>query len=224
MTVRTCLTIVLAAGEGTRMRATRPKVLHAIGGFPLIAHVLGAVRETDGTTAVVIGPGQDKVAAAAAAALPGAKVFVQAERRGTAHAVLAARAALEGGADDVLVVFADTPLVRSQTFARLREPLGRGKAVAVLGFRPKDPTGYGRLVMDGETLRAIREEKDASADERAITLCNAGLMALAGDVALTILEAIDDRNAKREFYLTDAVAIARRMGRDAVAIETEEDE
>jgi bifunctional UDP-N-acetylglucosamine pyrophosphorylase/glucosamine-1-phosphate N-acetyltransferase len=173
---------------------------------------------------VVIGPGQDKVAAAVGTTLPAAKTFMQAERRGTAHAVLAARPALAAGADDILVVFADTPLVQPQTLARLREPLARGKTVAVLGFRPKDPTGYGRLVMDGETLRAIREEKDASPDERAITLCNAGLMALSGDVALAILEAIDDRNAKREFYLTDAVAIARRMGRDAVAIETEEDE
>jgi bifunctional UDP-N-acetylglucosamine pyrophosphorylase/glucosamine-1-phosphate N-acetyltransferase len=224
MSPRTCLTIVLAAGEGTRMRAARPKVLHAIGGFPLIAHVLAAVCETGGATAVVIGPGQDNVAAAVAATLPAAKTFVQAERRGTAHAVLAARAALEAGCDDILVVFADTPLVRPQTLARLREPLGRGKAVAVLGFRPKDPAGYGRLVMDGETLRAIREEKDASPVEHAITLCNAGLMALRGDVALTILDRIDDRNAKREFYLTDAVAIARAMGLDAVAIETEEDE
>jgi len=224
MSPRTCLTIVLAAGEGTRMRASRPKVLHAIGGFPLIAHVLAAVRETDGRAAVVVGPGQDKVAAAAKAALPGADIFVQAERRGTAHAVLAARAALAAGADDILVVFADTPLVRPQTLARLREPLGRGKAVAVLGFRPKSPAGYGRLIMDGETLVAIREEKDASEAERAIPLCNAGLMALSGDVALAILDRIDDHNAKREFYLTDAVAIARQMGRDAVAIETGEDE
>jgi len=224
MSARTCLTIVLAAGEGTRMRASRPKVLHAIGGFPLIAHVLAAVRETQSRAAVVIGPGQDKVAAAATAALPGARIFVQAERRGTAHAVLAARAALAEGADDVLAVFADTPLVQPQTLARLREPLGRGKAVVVLGFRPKDPAGYGRLIMDREALIAIREEKDASDAERAIPLCNAGLMALRGDVALAILDRIDDRNAKREFYLTDAVAIARHMGLDAVAIETGEDE
>jgi bifunctional UDP-N-acetylglucosamine pyrophosphorylase/glucosamine-1-phosphate N-acetyltransferase len=224
MSARTCLTIVLAAGEGTRMRASRPKVLHAIGGFPLIAHVLAAVRETDGAAAVVVGPGQDKVAAAATAALPGAKIFVQTERSGTAHAVLAAREALAGGADDILVVFADTPLVRPDTLARLREPLRRGKAVVVLGFRPKSPAGYGRLIMDGETLVAIREEKDASEAERAIPLCNAGLMALRGDVALAILDRIDDRNAKREFYLTDAVAIARTVGLDAVAIETGEDE
>jgi bifunctional UDP-N-acetylglucosamine pyrophosphorylase/glucosamine-1-phosphate N-acetyltransferase len=224
MSARTCLTIVLAAGEGTRMRASRPKVLHAIGGFSLLSHVLAAVNESAARAAVVIGPGQDQVAAAARAALPEAAIYVQAERRGTAHAVLAARAAIEAGADDVLVVFADTPLVRPQTLARLREPLARRKAVAVLCFRPKDPTGYGRLIMDGDTLVAIREEKDARPAERAITLCNAGLMALSGEVALKILDRIDDRNAKREFYLTDAVAIARSLGHDAVAIETGEDE
>jgi bifunctional UDP-N-acetylglucosamine pyrophosphorylase/glucosamine-1-phosphate N-acetyltransferase len=224
MNARTCLTVVLAAGEGTRMRASRPKVLHAIGGVSLIAHVLAAVRETAGATAVVVGPGQSEVAAAVTAALPGAAIFVQAERRGTAHAVLAARAAILAGADDVLVLFADTPLIRPQTLARLRAPLAHGQAVAVLGFRPVDPAGYGRLIMDGETLVAIREDKDASAAERAIALCNAGLMALRGDVALAILDRIRDDNAKREFYLTDAVAIARQMGLDAVAIETGEDE
>jgi bifunctional UDP-N-acetylglucosamine pyrophosphorylase/glucosamine-1-phosphate N-acetyltransferase len=222
--MRTCLTIVLAAGEGTRMRSSRPKVLHAIGGRPLVAHVMATVRETAGAAAVVIGPGQDKVAAAVAAALPAAKIFLQAERRGTAHAVLAARDAIALGADDILVVFADTPLVRPRTLARLREPLAQGKAVAVLGFRPADPAGYGRLIMEGERLLAIREEKDASAAERAITLCNAGLMALRGDAALAILDRIGDQNAKREFYLTDAVAVARQMGLDAAAIETEEDE
>src|SRR5262249_62040870 len=104
----------------------------------------------------------------------------RAGRRGTARGGRAPRGALGGGADDILVVFADPPLVRPQTLARLGEPLGRGKAVAVLGFRPANPAGYGRLIMDGETLSAIREEKDASAAERAIGLCNAGLVALAG--------------------------------------------
>src|ERR1700722_7050223 len=206
------------------MRASRPKVLHAIGGRTLLAHVLATVRDDASRAVVVIGPGQQKVADAVRAALPDAAIFVQAERRGTAHAVLAARAALIAGADDVLVVFADTPLMRPQTLAHLREPLAAGKAVAGLGLRPADPAGYGRLIVRGGQLVAIREDKDASAGERAITLCNAGLMALRGDVALAILDRISDRNAKREFYLTDAVAIARDMGLDAVAIETEEDE
>ena len=224
MGARSCLTIVLAAGEGTRMRSSRPKVLHAIGGRSLLAHVLDTVRQTAGAVAAVIGPGQDRVAASVTAALPQAAIFVQAERRGTAHAVLAARKAIAAGADDLLIVFADTPLIRPDTLARLRAPLTRGAAVAVLGFRPIDPTGYGRLIMQGEQLLAIREDKDASEAERAIGLSNAGLMALRGDVALAILDRIGDANAKREFYLTDAVAIARAMGLDAVAIETEEDE
>ena len=224
MGARRSLTIVLAAGEGTRMRSSRPKALHAIGARPLIAHVLDAVTETEGAVAVVIGPGQDRVAAAVTAALPTAAIFVQTERRGTAHAVLAARAAIAVGADDVLIVFADTPLVRADTLMRLRAPLREGKAAAVLGFHPADPSGYGRLIMDGGRLTAIREEKDASPAERAITLCNAGLMALDGRVALAILDRIGDDNAKREYYLTDAIAIAREMGREAVVIETEEDE
>jgi bifunctional UDP-N-acetylglucosamine pyrophosphorylase/glucosamine-1-phosphate N-acetyltransferase len=225
MSARTCLTIVLAAGEGTRMRASRPKVLHAIGGRSLIAHVLAAAGTAGGAQAVVVGPAQDAVVAAVKVAMPGAELFVQGERRGTAHAVLAARPALARGADDVLFVFADTPLITAQTLARLRAVLGQGAAVAVLGFRPADPTGYGRLIVGADgALLAIREDKDANAQERAIGLCNAGLMALRGDAALAILERIGDDNAKHEFYLTDAVAIARTLGLATVALETEEDE
>jgi len=229
MSARTCLTIVLAAGEGTRMRASRPKMLHAIGGRSLIAHVLASAGTVGGAQAVVVGPAQEAVVAAVKAAMPSAVLFVQGERRGTAHAVLAAKPALARGADDVLIMFADTPLVTPQTLARLRSALVQGAAVAVLGFRPADPTGYGRLIVgpDGGSnggLLAIREERDAPAQERAIGLCNAGLMALRGDVALAILERIGDDNAKREFYLTDAVAIARGLGLAAVVLETEEDE
>lgn len=225
MTARTCLVIVLAAGEGTRMRSSRPKVLHAIGGRSLIVHVLAAIGTTAGQIAVVVGPGQDAVVEAAKAAMPGAEFYVQHERRGTAHAVLAAEAALARGPDDVVVAFADTPLITADTIARLRAPLADGAGVAVMGFRPADPTGYGRLITDTQgRLMAIREEKDANPIERAIGLCNSGLMALAGDAAVTILKQIRDDNAKREFYLTDAVAVARAMGLEAVALETEEDE
>jgi bifunctional UDP-N-acetylglucosamine pyrophosphorylase/glucosamine-1-phosphate N-acetyltransferase len=222
---RSCLAIVLAAGEGTRMRSQRPKVLHEVAGRSLLAHVLDAVRAAGGTaTAVVIGPGAEGVAAEATRVLPGAEMFVQADRRGTAHAVLAAKAAIERGADDVLVIFADTPLIRPPTLKRMREALAKGAAVAVLGFRPRDPTGYGRLVLDGGELVAIREELDASEAERAIDLCNGGLMAFAGDTALAILTLIGSNNRKGEFYLTDAVAIAQTMNLKAVAIETEEDD
>jgi bifunctional UDP-N-acetylglucosamine pyrophosphorylase/glucosamine-1-phosphate N-acetyltransferase len=222
---RTCLAVVLAAGEGTRMRSARPKVLHPLAGCTMIAHVLAAVAEAGGTaTAVVVGPAADAVAAEAARVVPAVETFVQAERRGTAHAVLAARAALARGLDDVLVIFGDTPLIRGRTLARMRAALVDGAAVVVLGFRAKDPGGYGRLILERGELVAVREELDASAAERAIDLCNGGLMAFAGKTALAILERIGNDNRKGEYYLTDAVAIVRAMGMRAVVIETEEDE
>ena len=225
MPVRTCLSIVLAAGEGTRMRSALPKVLNPLAGLTLLAHVLTAVREAGSTAiAVVVGPGHDAVAAEAGRILPDAEIYVQNERRGTAHAVLMAKAALARGADDVVVIFGDTPLLSPKTLEALRGALAEGAAVAVLGFRPADPTGYGRLIVQGGRLAAIREEKDATAEERAITLCNGGLMALAGKQALDLVERIGDNNAKKEFYLTDAVAIARKLGLKTAAIEVEEDE
>ncbi|GIK82367.1 MAG: bifunctional UDP-N-acetylglucosamine diphosphorylase/glucosamine-1-phosphate N-acetyltransferase GlmU [Pseudorhodoplanes sp.] len=225
MGARTCLTIVLAAGEGTRMRSRLPKVLHQVGGQTLLAHVLAAARAADSERlAVVVGPGREDVAAEVKRLAPDAAIAVQSERRGTAHAVLAARKTIAQGADDILVAFADTPLIRPQTLDRMRAALAEGAAVVVLGFRPRDPSGYGRLVMDGTALSAIREEKDASEAERAITLCNAGLMALAGGSALSLLDKIGCGNAKREFYLTDVVALARADGLRTAVIEAEEDE
>ena len=138
--------------------------------------------------------------------------FIQRERLGTAHAVLAARDAIARGADDLLVVFGDTPLISAATFARLRAPLQKGAALAVLGFRAADPTGYGRLLVEGDRLVAIREHADASAAERAIKLCNAGVMAFDGRRALEIIEKIGNANSKGEYYLVDAVAIVRELG------------
>ena len=225
MSKRTCLAIVLAAGEGTRMRSARPKVLHQVAGRSLLAHVLAAVRGAGTkTAAIVIGPDSDAVAEEAERVLPGTQVFVQSERHGTAHAVLAARAAIAKGADDILVIFGDTPLIGAATLERLRAALAGGASIAVLGFRPVDPTGYGRLITNGHRLVAIREEKDASEAERRIKLCNGGLMALRGEVALDILDRIENDTAKGEFYLTDAVAIADHMALEAVALETSEDE
>ncbi len=224
-TARTCLAIVLAAGEGTRMRSSQPKVLHQVGGRTLLANVLNAVTAAGSTaTAVVVGPDHDSVAAEARRLVPDAMIAVQTERRGTAHAVLAARAALEKGADDILVIFGDTPLITADNLARLREPLAQGAAVAVTGFRPADATGYGRLLVKDGKLLAIREHNDADDNERKITLCNGGLMALSGRHALALLERIKDDNRKREFYLTDAVSLAADMGLDAVVVEVEEDD
>jgi bifunctional UDP-N-acetylglucosamine pyrophosphorylase/glucosamine-1-phosphate N-acetyltransferase len=222
---KTWLPIVLAAGEGTRMRSRLPKVLHLAGGRSLIGHVLAAVRDAGAAeAAVVVGPGQEQVGDVARSVLPSAQTFLQAERRGTAHAVLAARSAIERGFDDIVVAFGDTPLIRPATLASLRKPLADGAAVVVLGFRPSDPSGYGRLLMQGQELVAIREDKDATAQERTVGLCNAGLMAFAGREALAILDRIGDANANGEFYLTDAVEVARAMGHKVAVIEAEEGE
>jgi bifunctional UDP-N-acetylglucosamine pyrophosphorylase/glucosamine-1-phosphate N-acetyltransferase len=216
---RTCLAVVLAAGEGTRMKSAVPKVLHPIGGRSMLAHVLAAVAQAGATRiAVVVGPNGEAAAKDAKAVVSDVQVFTQRERLGTAHAVLSARGALEQGADDVVVAFGDTPLITPETFARLRAPLSAGVAVAVLGFEARDPTGYGRLLREGDTLVAIREHKDASQAERAGTLCNAGLMALRGDIALAVLDGIGNRNAQNEYYLTDAVEVAAKAGHRSVVV------
>jgi bifunctional UDP-N-acetylglucosamine pyrophosphorylase/glucosamine-1-phosphate N-acetyltransferase len=222
---RSSLTIVLAAGEGTRMRSSLPKVLHPVAGQPLLRHVLAASPQgPDTSLAVVIGPDHQAVADEARHIRPDAPTFVQRERLGTAHAVLAAREAIARGADDLLIAFGDTPLISAETFERLRAPLATGAALAVLGFRAADPTGYGRLVVENGALVAIREQADASAEERKITLCNAGVMAVDGRRALAILDRIGNANSKGEFYLTDAVGIVGEEGWEAVVIETGEDE
>ncbi len=225
MTARSSLTVLLAAGEGTRMRSSLPKVLHPVAGQSLLSHVLNAAPKGAGASlAVVIGPDHQAVADEVARLRPDAKTFVQRQRLGTAHAVLAARDAIAKGADDLLIAFGDTPLISAETFERLRTPLKNGAALAVLGFRAADPTGYGRLLMEGDRLVAIREHADASADERNITLCNAGVMAFDGRRALEIIEKIGNANSKAEYYLVDAVEIVRKLGLEAVVIETDEDE
>jgi bifunctional UDP-N-acetylglucosamine pyrophosphorylase / glucosamine-1-phosphate N-acetyltransferase len=225
MSGRTSLTIVLAAGEGTRMRSAMPKVLHSVAGQSLLAHVLSASpKGTDTSLAVVIGPDHQAVAEEARRHRVDAETFVQHDRKGTAHAVLAAREALARGADELIIAFGDTPLISAATFTRLRAALKQGATLAALGFRAADPTGYGRLLVEGARLIAIREQADATEAERAITLCNAGVMAFDGRKALSILEKIGNANSKGEYYLTDAVTIVRDLGLEAVVIETSEDE
>ncbi len=217
---RRCLTIVLAAGEGVRMRSGRPKVLHAVAGRPMLAYALAAADEAGAADiAVVVGPDREDVAAAARQAAPGVEVFVQRERRGTADAVLAAREAIARGYDDIVVAYADIPLIRGATFAALRAGLADGADLVALGFAAADPTGYGRLIERDRRLAAIREHKDATEAERAERLCNAGPMAFAGAHALAMLDAVTPDNAQKEFYLTDLVEIASARGLVARAIE-----
>lgn len=217
------LAIVLAAGEGTRMRSALPKVMHRIAGETLLARALGSVLNAGfAKAAVVVGPNHESVAAEARRIMPHADSYVQAERRGTAHAVLQARSTIAEGYDVVVVLFGDTPLVETATIQRLAAAVQGGAGVAVMGFHAADPTGYGRLLTRGGELISIREHKDASEAERALTLCNGGMMAINGPRALEILDAIDDRNAQKEFYLSSAVEIARAKGLIAVVVEVPE--
>ena len=210
---RRCLTIVLAAGEGVRMRSARAKVLHELAGRSMLAHTLSTVlKGAMGDIAVVVASGGDSVAAEALKAAPEAKIAVQRERRGTADAVMAARDHIERGYDDILVVYADIPLIEASTLAAMRTELASGADVVALGFEAADPTGYGRLIERDGRLIAIREEKDASAEERASRLCNAGPIAFSGAEALSLLAAVKPDNAQKEYYLTDIVEIANARG------------
>jgi bifunctional UDP-N-acetylglucosamine pyrophosphorylase/glucosamine-1-phosphate N-acetyltransferase len=222
---RSCIAVVLAAGEGTRMKSEKPKVLHELAGRPMLAHVLASLGQAGATRlAVVVGPDRDDVAGEVRRIAPDAGIFTQRDRLGTAHAVLSARAALQEASDDVVVAFADTPLMTAETFNRLRAPLAGGAAVAVLGFEAANPAGYGRLITADGRLQAIREHKDATESERAITLCNGGLMAIRGDLALSLLDKIGNSNAQREYYLTDIVEIANSLGHQAVTVIASEEE
>src|SRR5262245_19176317 len=167
------LAIILAAGKGTRMKSERPKVLHRLAGAPLLAHVLRAVKAAGlKRLAIVIGPGMEDVAAAATELDPKLDVFVQAQQLGTADAVKAARTALEAFDGHVLVLYSDTPLLSTETIAKVRAELESGADLVVIGFETEKPTGYGRLLLDKRGgFVGIREEKDASPEERAITLC-----------------------------------------------------
>ncbi|MCP4329144.1 MAG: bifunctional UDP-N-acetylglucosamine diphosphorylase/glucosamine-1-phosphate N-acetyltransferase GlmU [Alphaproteobacteria bacterium] len=212
--------VVLAAGLGTRMKSDLPKVLHKVGGMPMIGHVLAALGELGaGKVIVVVG---SEMADRPIDFAP-AEVAVQSERRGTADAVRSALPCLESFDGDVLVAYGDTPLVSPETYAALLAAKrgSDGAAVAVLGFRPADATDYGRLITgeDG-ALQAIVETRDASAEERKIALCNSGLMVVDGRHLATLLAAIGDDNAKGEFYLTDIVKVARAAGHGCVYIES----
>jgi bifunctional UDP-N-acetylglucosamine pyrophosphorylase / glucosamine-1-phosphate N-acetyltransferase len=225
-TTRRCLAIVLAAGVGKRMASRKPKVLHELAGRSMLAHVVSAVAAAGADKiAVVVGKGQEEVAAEAKRVAPAAEIFVQSEPLGTAHAVLAAKSAIAEGYDDILVAFADTPLVKAATFGRLRKALAERKAaVVILGFEANDPQGYGRLIVKGDNLVAVREQKDLLESELGLAICNGGLMALAGSHCLKLLESIGTDNAQGEYYLTDAVKLAASGGLGAKALSVSEEE
>ncbi|MFV0296668.1 MAG: NTP transferase domain-containing protein [Hyphomicrobiaceae bacterium] len=219
------LTIILAAGKGTRMKSAIPKVLHPIAGLPMLGHVLLASEAAGtGALAVVVGPEMENVAAHAREVVQRASVFIQTEQLGTANAVLAARDALAAHNGDVLVTYGDTPLLRPETLKALQLALEEGADVAVLGFEAADPTGYGRLLMDGPDLLAIREEREATPEERQIRLCNSGVMAFRSPDIVGVLDRIGNANRKGEFYLTDAIEVIRKDGLQARVVTCPESE
>ncbi len=219
------LAIVLAAGEGKRMRSSLPKVLHPVAGLPMVCHTLAAARQAGfSKLAAVVGNQAEKVSETVRTFEPSVEIVEQTERLGTAHAVLAARSFIEGTEGDVVVLYGDAPLIRPQTVEAGRQALKAGADVVVLGFQSADPTGYGRLILDGDDLVAIREEKDASDEEKRITFCNSGITLFSAGTGLDLLEAVGNANAQGEYYLTDIVEIAVGRGLRARAVVVPESE
>jgi bifunctional UDP-N-acetylglucosamine pyrophosphorylase/glucosamine-1-phosphate N-acetyltransferase len=189
-------------------------VLHTLAGRSLLGHALALARSTQADkVAVVIGPDMEEVARETRRLAPEAEIFVQQQQLGTAHAVLAARDAIKRHQGDCVVLFADTPLLRPETVMHLRRSIDGPEGIAVLGFEAANPDGYGRLLTDaaGDVI-AVREHRDASEAERKVRLCNSGVMALRLTNAMALLEQIGSANAKQEYYLTDAIEIARKHG------------
>jgi bifunctional UDP-N-acetylglucosamine pyrophosphorylase/glucosamine-1-phosphate N-acetyltransferase len=230
MTESKLAVVILAAGKGVRMASRKPKVLHEVAGKAMLHHVLDAVAQlAPARTVVVAGPGMESVAEAAR---PN-RTVVQEPPLGTGHAVQAARAALDGfleevGAGWILVLFGDTPLVTTDTLARMVEAAESAEAPALvaLGFRSAEPGAYGRMLQDPADGRLMRivEAVDAGPDELAVKLCNGGVMLGRGPELFALLDRVGNDNAKGEYYLTDIYGLAGQDGLTARVIETEEDE
>ncbi len=216
MATRPFAAIILAAGQGTRMKSARPKVLHPVAGVPMIEHVVAAARSlAPARTIVVVGPAME----ADMPAMPKVDYVVQREPLGTGDAVAAARSTLKDFAGDVMVLYGDTPLVTPATIETLLA--ARSSAdIVVAGMRPADPATYGRLIVgDDGMLEAIVEARDCNPAQRAIGVVNAGPMVLAAERLFDLLSAVDRNNAQNEYYLTDIVAAARRRGRKVRAVD-----
>lgn len=224
MTKGAITAVILAAGKGTRMKSRLPKGLHTIAGRAMIGHVLTTVGELEKARAVlVVGPDMDIVSDYARSMSPDTTIAIQHEQLGTGDAVRAAESAVTIDSDVVLVIFGDTPLVRSQTLRAMAEACLADHHVAVLGFEAADPAKYGRLVLD-ETgaLKAIVEFKDATPEEVAITLCNGGAMAVRRADLFRLLGKLNNKNAAGEYYLTDVVALARADGLSCMVVTADE--
>ena len=216
--------IILAAGQGTRMKSDLPKVLHPVAGAPLLVHAMkaGAVLDPDHTV-IVAGHGAEAVTKAAIAHDPQVQVVIQSEQKGTGHAVAQAAPLLEGYDGDAIVLYGDTPFIQPETLARMAKARANHDVV-VLGFETADPGRYGRLKMSGQTLEQIIEFKDADESTRAITFCNSGVICAAAPRLFDLISQIGNDNASSEYYLTDIVGLARAQGLSATAIACDEAE
>jgi bifunctional UDP-N-acetylglucosamine pyrophosphorylase/glucosamine-1-phosphate N-acetyltransferase len=213
--------VILAAGQGTRMRSDTHKVLHPIASRPLLLHLLDRVDALGAEKrVVVVGKGREQVEAAIAGR--GVAIAVQAEQKGTGHAVQQAEEALAGYDGPVLILYGDTPFVEAETLRRMIDRLNGdgGPGVVVLASRPEDPLKYGRIILGrGDHIAKMVEYKDATEEERAVRLCNSGMMAVRARDLFRWLSQVGNDNAAGEYYLPDIVNIAAREGRDAVVIE-----
>ncbi|MHA6766934.1 bifunctional UDP-N-acetylglucosamine diphosphorylase/glucosamine-1-phosphate N-acetyltransferase GlmU [Sphingobium ummariense] len=202
------------------MKSARHKVLHPIAGRPMLLHLLASVAElAPERKVVVVGAGRDQVEAAVAGL--GVSIAVQEQQLGTGHAVAQAHDALAGFAGDVLILYGDVPLVRTETMRAMLDRLSRGDEprAVVLGFRPDDAAAYGRIIADGQgVIEKMVEHKDATPEERAVTLCNSGLMAVRSTDLFVLLDRIGNDNAAGEYYLPDIVMLP---GAQSAVIETE---
>ena len=208
--------VILGAGKGTRMKSDKPKVLMPVCGKPMVRHIIDTLEQVPVDEIVtVISPDGQEVAKTVAPY----KTCVQEQQLGTGHAVNCAKEQLKGFDGVVLVVFGDTPLITKKTFQLIASKAEEGYAVVVLGFKPQDPARYGRLIMKNNELDRIVEFKDATEEERAVNFCNSGVMAFDGRYLFDILSKIGNNNAAGEFYLTDAVETAQKMGLKCTAIE-----
>ena len=214
--------IVLAAGQGTRMNSDLPKVLHEVGAAPLVGHALAAGRALDPERVIVVaGHGAEQVTKAVAGLDPDAQTVLQEEQLGTGHAVAQALPALDGFEGRVIVLYGDTPFIRPETLEALAEARAD---VTVLGFEAEDPGRYGRLIADGSALERIVEFKDATDKERAISLCNSGVIACDAALLAELVAGLGNDNAAGEYYLTDIVAAARAKGLSAEVVTCDEAE
>ena len=204
--------VILAAGKGTRMQSDLPKVLHEIADAPMLVHTMMAGNFLDPERCIVIaGHGADAVAAVAKNYNSDTEIIIQNEQLGTGHAVEQARATLAGFDGNIIVLYGDTPLIQSETLAKLHASLSNS-VISVLGFEAKDPGSYGRLITHHENLKRIVEFKDASEAEKSVALCNSGVMAAPAPLLFELLSEIDNKNATGEYYLTDIVGKAVAKG------------